>query len=65
MRTKISRPETGNPHNAVKRQVVREGFSPNAGAFWITAPAPRQQPPRAKAPMPRPVSHKPSFIWEW
>lgn len=65
MKVRTTRPKDGNPHNAVKRQVIREGFSANAGAFSITAPEPRQQPPKARAPMPKRPTNRPSFLWEW
>jgi hypothetical protein len=66
MKVRTTQPKDGNPHNTIKRQLIREGFSPTAGAFRITGPAPRKEPPRAKAPMPaKPLNRGPQFLWKW
>jgi hypothetical protein len=65
MKVRTTQPKDGNPYNVIKRHLIREGFSPTAGAFRITGPAPRQEPPKARAPLPKRPTNRPSFLWEW
>lgn len=66
MKVKITRPQSGNPYNTSKR-VARPAAGFGGDVLGVTVPEERRQVdrPKARAPLPRPVKNRPSFLWEW